>query len=132
MTKIMNERDVGRSGLTEWRDIPPMTYVDIGDRQRKKRDGPEWGLGPYRGEYVRNKHINRGMYALRPSRRQPTTYMWGGVKEHIYSDAVDRLVRIINARIKADQQVIIHIGDANGNGTGSGKSTLGLALACDI
>ena len=55
-------REVGRLGLTDWRTVHPMTYVPVEDRPRKKRDGPEWGLGPYRGEYVKNNHINRAMY----------------------------------------------------------------------
>lgn len=95
MSPELTDRAVARTGLTDWREIKPMTYVPVEGRLRKKRDGPEWGLGPYRGQYVRNSHINRGMFALRPSRKQPTTYQWGGYKEHIYSDAVDRLVRII-------------------------------------
>lgn len=119
-------------GLTDWRDIPPQTYVPVEGRPRKMREGPEWGTGPYRGQRVINKHIDKTMYALRPSRRQPSTYKWQGAREHIYSDALDRLVRIIMARINADQQIIVHIGDANGNGTGSGKSTLALALACTL
>lgn len=119
-------------GQTDWRDIPPQTYVPVEGHGRRMRDGPEWGTGPYRGERVINRHLNKTMFALRPSRKQPSSYKWGKVTEHVYSDALDRLVRIIMARIDADQQIIIHIGDANGNGTGSGKSTLALALACDL
>lgn len=83
---IRDTSDIHQHGLTDWKDYPPMTYVDVKGRERKKRDGPEWGLGPYRGEYVRNHHINRGMFALRPSKKQRTTYTWGKMTEHVYSD----------------------------------------------
>lgn len=127
----MNQNEEVRSqAVTDWGAEKPQCYVH--KDKRTTRDGPDWGTGPYKGTYAKNKHTGKPMYYLRSTAKQSAEYIRMGKIEHVYSDQIDKLVKIQMKRIAADQQVIIVIEDAFGNGTGSGKSMQGLILATTL
>lgn len=122
--------EVVQQAVTDWGTRKPQTYVY--KEKRKKRDGPEWGTGAYKGQRVINSHTGKYMYMLRSTDTQRADYTRLGKIEHVYSDAVDHIARIQRERLQADQQVTIVIQDAYGNGTGGGKSLDGLVIATAI